>query len=341
MRITVLIVFFLVSGSLGVELLFAQSVSKTGTTAGQFLRIPVGARASGMGGAVTADINDASAMFWNPAGLADVKQNELMVEYADWFIDINHNYLGLAIPAKKGVFGVNVVALTMGEFDETTYDFPDGTGRTFSSYMISGGLTYSTYLFDKFRMGGNLKFVHEKIFETSASAVALDIGTIYELPFYGIRFGVSVTNIGTKMQLDGDGLIIPVDPDDENEGNYIADSKLATDAFDLPLTLRVGFAVDAVKNDNIRATFTIDGTNPSDNVQSLSVGTEVGFLNDLFIIRGGIPYIGLRDRVQEYNFGVGINRGFNRNSLNLRFGYAFEAYKYLNSVNRITIQILF
>lgn len=323
------------------ESMYAQSVSKTGTTSGQFLRIPVGARASGMGGAVTADVTDASAMFWNPAGLANVEKTELMVEYADWFIDINHNYLGLAIPAKKGVFGVNFVALTMGEFEETTFDFPEGTGRTFNSYMVSGGLAYSTHLFEKFSVGGNLKFVHEKIFETSATAIALDVGTLYELPFYGIRFGVSVTNIGTKMQLDGDGLITPVDIDDQNEGNYIADSKLATGAFDLPLMLKVGFAYDAVKNENIRATFTVDGSNPSDNVQSVSFGTEIGLLNDLFLLRGGIPYIGLRDRTQEYNFGVGINRGFNRNSLNLKFDYAYEAYKYLGSVNRVTLQILF
>lgn len=49
---------------------------------------------------------------------------------------------------------MNFVALTMGEFEETTFDFPEGTGRTFNSYMVSGGLAYSTHLFEKFSVGG-------------------------------------------------------------------------------------------------------------------------------------------------------------------------------------------
>ena len=45
-------------------------VNKTGTTAAKFLSIEVGSNAVGMGGAYTSIANDATAMYWNPAGLS-------------------------------------------------------------------------------------------------------------------------------------------------------------------------------------------------------------------------------------------------------------------------------
>ena len=45
-------------------------VNKTGTTAAKFLSIGVGSKAVGMGGAYTSIANDATAMYWNPAGVS-------------------------------------------------------------------------------------------------------------------------------------------------------------------------------------------------------------------------------------------------------------------------------
>ena len=48
----------------------AQSVTKVGTTAGAFLGIDIGSVGTGMGSAYVSVVNDATAMYWNPAGIA-------------------------------------------------------------------------------------------------------------------------------------------------------------------------------------------------------------------------------------------------------------------------------
>lgn len=55
----------------------AQRVSKAGTTAAEFLKIGVGPRATGMGSAYVAVSDDATAMYWNPAGIAGIEKNEI------------------------------------------------------------------------------------------------------------------------------------------------------------------------------------------------------------------------------------------------------------------------
>ncbi|TNE71542.1 PorV/PorQ family protein [bacterium] len=324
----------------GQELGHTQSITKAGISAGQFLRIHVGARGSAMGGAVAGDVSDLTSMFWNPAGLADVKGSQVLIEQGNMYVDLTHNFLAASAPMGNGVLGVSVTALTMGDFYETTYDNPEGTGRIFNAYMYSVGLSYSMYLIPDFKIGFTGKLVNETISYSSATGLAFDIGTIYRTPFDGIRFGVSVTNIGlNKMQMDGEDLITTTDLDDQGAGNYEPDSKLVTDPYDLPLMLRVGFAYDAFQTEQFRATFTVDGTVPSDNVQSVSIGTEMGFLKDLVQLRAGLPYLGLKDRVEQFSAGIGVK--YPVGSMKMQFGYSYQAYNYLNPISRISIGIQF
>lgn len=314
-------------------------LSKVGTSSSEFLRVPVGARASAMS-AFTAAVNDPSAMVLNPAGLADVKNNQALIEFTDWYLDFTHSYVGVAIPSKKGVTGIHVLAMNYGEFDETTEQAQGRTGRTFSAYSLTVGGSYSQYMNDNLSIGGTLKFVYEKIENTSASGLAFDVGTLYETPFDQIKFGVSVTNVGTKMQIRGNGLITNCDLDEGSEGNVETDCNLTTQKYDLPLMLRVGLAWDAFQTDNLRATLTIDGNNPSNNVQSLSIGGEISLLDDLVQLRGGIPYLGQDDRTETFNAGIGIKYQVD-SKLGLGFNYAYHGYEYLGDVSKLSLNVYF
>lgn len=317
---------------------FAQ-LSKVGTTAGDFLRFPVGARASAMS-AFTATVNDPSSMVLNPAGLADVKGQEIQIEFTDYYLDFTHSFIGVAIPTKKGVAGIHVLAMNYGDFEETTEQAQGKTGRTFGAYSVTVGGSYSQYLTENLTVGGTLKFVHEQIEDASASGIAFDIGTMFVTPFDDIRFGVSVTNVGSKMQLTGNGLITRCDLDEGSSGNNETNCNLSTDEYDLPLMLRVGFAWDAYTSDDIRATLTLDGNNPSNNIQSISVGGEISLLNDTVFLRGGIPYIGQDNSKETFNAGIGIKYQVD-SSLGLGFNYAYHGYEYLGDVNKLSLQIYF
>ncbi|MFA5669116.1 MAG: PorV/PorQ family protein [Balneolaceae bacterium] len=314
-------------------------LSKIGTTASEFLRMPVGARSSAMS-AFTASVNDPSSMVLNPAGLADIRSNQTMVEFTDWMLDMTHSYVGVAVPTKKGVVGVHVLAMNYGEFKETTAEAQGYTGRTFGAYSVSFGGSYAQYLIPQFSIGGTVKVIYEKIASTSASGIAFDVGTMYDTPFYGVRFGVSVTNVGSKMQMDGNDLIIGADFDRNSNGNYEPDAKLATNTYDLPLMLRVGLSWDAINNENMRATLNLDGNDPTNNVKSFSVGGEISLLNDLVQLRGGVPYIGQDDRTEKFNAGIGVKYKFD-DKLSIGFNYTYHGYRYLSDINKMGLQIFF
>lgn len=317
---------------------FAQ-ISKVGTTASSFLEMPVGARSSAIT-AFAAAVNDPSAMVLNPAGLAEINGQEIQIEFTDYYLDFTHSYVGIGLPTKRGVAGIHVLAMNYGEFEETTEQAQGKTGRTFGAYSVSVGGSYAQKLTDKLSVGGTIKFLHEQIEDVSASGLAFDVGTLFITPFDDIRFGVSVTNIGSKMQLTGNGLITECDLDDSSSGNSDTDCNLATREYDLPLMLRVGFAWDAYTSDDIRATITLDGNNPSNNVQSISVGGEISLLNDTVFLRGGVPYIGQNNSKETFNAGIGVKYQVD-NSLKLGFNYAYHGYEYLGDVNKLSLQVYF
>jgi hypothetical protein len=335
-------IIIIITVSLFASSIAAKEVSKTGTTAGKFLSIGVGPRANAMGGAFSSISNDASAMYWNPGGLALLNQPQVFISYTKMFADLNVDYLGIVIPmGEAGVFGVNVTALAMGDMKVTTEDYPDGTGETFSAGSYAFGLSYGKHITDDFLFGVNIKYIREDISNSSASGFGIDIGTIFNTPFYGIRFSSSISNYGSKMQMEGDDLLIRHDANPNAAGNNgNVDAYYSTDQYELPLKLQIGISRDFTFLEDNRFTIAIDGIHPNDNDQYVNVGGELMLLNDMFFLRGGYKSLFLKDSEESLTLGVGIN--YNKMEFfSIAVDYAFQQYKHLGDTHSFGILLRF
>ncbi len=317
-----------------------RTVTKRGTTAAEFLSIPVGARATAMGNAVTAVIDDPSAVYWNPAGLTHVQGGALTVDYAQWLAGIDMNFISVVMPMSGGKLALGITSMRTPEMEVTTVEQQNGTGETFDAASYAFSLTYARALTDRFSIGGSVKRVQERIWNSSASGTGFDVGTQFVTPFYGIRLGAAITNFGSKLRMTGDDLLVRVDVDPVNRGNNESNrALLRTDAFDLPLTMRIGLAGEVFQGPQSRLTVAVEALNPNNSEQYLNVGAELGLLGDLVQLRGGYSELLLDDSVRGLTLGAGLRYRFA--PLAFSFDYAFEQQEYFADVNRLTLSVSF
>lgn len=317
-----------------------RSVTKRGTTAAEFLSIPVGARATAMGNAFSASVDDATAIYWNPSGLAAMEKRAFSAEYASWLAEIDFNFVAVVLPTAAGTFGVGVTALRSPEMEVTTVEEQNGTGERFTAASYAFALSYGRNLTDRFAIGATAKFVNERIWHSSAGGLALDVGTMFVTPFRGIRLGASISNFGTKMRLQGDDLLVIVDVDPNNRGNNESNRALMrTDAFDMPLTMRIGLAGELLRSERNRLTLAVDALSPNNSEQYVNVGAEVGLLGDLIMLRTGYAELFMDDSIRSLTFGGGLTYRFG--PLDLAFDYAYESQKYFDGVNRFNFTVQF
>jgi hypothetical protein len=321
---------------------FAQKVTKTGTTAAKFLSIGIGPRAISMGSAFTSVANDASAIYWNPAGIAYSDQFQGFFSNTALFAGISLNYIGLVLPAGDiGSFAASVTAVNYGTMSVTTENQPEGTGESFSPGSYAIGFTYARFITEDFIVGATAKYITENIYHSNASGVAFDIGTIFKTPFYGVRFASSVSNFGTKMQMTGSDLLYRIDVEPTRKGsNNTTDANVATDQFDLPLKLQVGMSKDFIFMENQRFTLSADGIIPNDNNESVNVGGELALFDDMFSLRGGYKSLFLTDSQEGLTLGVGFKYkrpGF----IDIGIDYSYQKYKYLGSVSSFGVILKF
>ena len=76
--------------------------SAVGRRSGEFLSIPVSARSVGLGDAYTSIVDDISAIYYNPAGLAFLTKAEFMFTLVSLPAEVTYNYAAVAVPLADG-----------------------------------------------------------------------------------------------------------------------------------------------------------------------------------------------------------------------------------------------
>lgn len=316
------------------------SQSKVGTTAANFLTIPVGPRASSIGGAFVAIANDATAIYWNPGGLARMPQSEFTVSYTEWLVNTKFNWIGISYKlSDNSAFAVSVNQLDYGSEEITTVEQPNGTGQNWDAQDLAISVTYSQNLTDRFSIGGSLKYISQSIWNESASAYALDIGLLFYTQLQGLRLGMNISNFGTEMKLAGKDLLQTVDINPSQTGNNDRISaNLDTDSWTLPLNFTIGLAMDVMNNEMWNVVVATDAVYPNNHTSFLNVGTEI-IWNDLISLRAG--YNSLFKEAAEEGLTAGIGLKYDFGGINAKVDYSYTDFGIFNNISRFSLAIGF
>ena len=252
------------TGSLAILLLagFAlpERAAAQGESAVPFLLIAPNSRASGIGESGAAVVDDASAIFWNPAGLAFLDGQEVSVTHANWLPQFNlsdlfydHLNYRIGMESLGGTLGFSITYLNLGEFSVTNSSGPTVIDK-FKSFEYAVTAGYATRAYDDLGIGFNVRFIHSALSPIGteseqgtgiASTVSVDLALMWrpavlDVPLLGdlgkkFSVGVNLSNLGPKI-------------------TYID----AAQADPLPTNLRVGFGYRPVEDEYNSLTASLD-----------------------------------------------------------------------------------
>lgn len=305
---------------------YAGDPARTGTAAGEQVLIPVGARDLAMSGSNLAFSSGLDAIYWNPGGLSGMHHNAMAgVSTMQIFGDINVNYLALGFKMGKfGYLGLSLKSLDFGDIDETTNQFIDGTGATYSPSYMTGGLTYSQRLTDAIFVGATAKIVSERVPRASATAFAFDVGIQYHNlgGFNGFSMGLVVKNIGTNMQYSGSAFLSPT-PDGSN---YV---ERPTASHQLPGAVELGLGYKYNFNETNSVVLNGNFGNNNFGNDDYKLGLEYGY-SDLVFLRGGYKFLNdvdSEDVLNKWTLGVGLHYKW------LTFDYTYRDSEFFDGEN--------
>jgi hypothetical protein len=184
--------------ALVVLVLSAQTASGA-WNAGNFLRFGVGARPLAMGNSFVAIADDATAVYWNPAGLARGNGMEFFVSYAERFgLGIHDASAGLTLPTEKRYrLGMAVIRTSVDDINRATRTDADGrpvVDGTFTDAENAFVLAIGCRIHRILSVGLSSKLLIHQLDNWSANGLGFDLGFLFT-PWDYIAVGLNVQNL--------------------------------------------------------------------------------------------------------------------------------------------------
>ena len=300
---------------IGLAIGLARGDNGAGSCSFNFLRVGMDARSVALGEAFTALVDDATATYWNPAGLSRIPNHHITGTYLNYVVEIRSGYLGYALPlGKDSGFGVGITYFDHGKIQETTPDNPTGAGLgKYGANDLSAGFGYGRR-FGQFYLGMSLKGIYSRIHDYSAHAFACDIGGQSELFSNRLLIGLSARNLGIQT------------------GAFIEEKAK------LPLNIEFGIGYRLFDRSLLVA---LDVGKPLDNSFNYEIGIEYLF-KEILSLRLGYRSLG-QDLKSDSDFDIftGISSGLGIKVKNHNIDYAFIPFNDLGNTHRISFTMVF
>ncbi len=315
--------------------LSVTSIGRAQKYSNEFLSIGIGAGAMGMGNATVAGVNDVTATYWNPAGLATIPNENgvyLGAMHAEWFAGVSkHDYLAATIPMAKEGRRLAISLIRNGI---------DGIPNTLSLYNDDGSINYDNVtefsaadyaiMFSharnmnvkkgKLYVGGNAKVIYRGIGRFATSwGFGIDLGLQYHLNKW--KFGFMGNDITTTFNAwsinftDSERAVL------EASGNDVTIKSLEITKPRFTLGARRSFSFKKVELEpEVDVIFTTDGQrNTLVSSKFTSIDLAIGLqalYNDFLSVRAGVSqfqksknFDGKESTIMSPSFGIGLKLG--------------------------------
>ncbi|MGA9405924.1 MAG: PorV/PorQ family protein [Bacteroidota bacterium] len=171
-----------------------------------FLKLGVGGRAIGMGEAYSALSNDASGIYYNPAGISFGETDEITLMHKQWVFGTTTEFLGATVHSQDFTFGFGLNSTNVDDIE--IRQEPGPAEGTFGLHDLAVSAVASWRIDTSLSIGATGKFLYEKIYVNQSDGEAFDFGARYQ---YNENFALAavITNIGAMSTLLNEPIVLP------------------------------------------------------------------------------------------------------------------------------------